>query len=38
MIMFLNILCCTYVIILLEFEDKFFFLGESVYTYDDMML
>ena len=34
MMMFLNITCCTYVIILLEIEDKFFFLGECVYRYD----
>ena len=26
--------CCTYILVLLEFKDKFFFLGESVYRYD----
>ena len=34
MMMFLNISCCTYVIILLEFEDKFFFWGR---VYIDMI-
>ena len=37
MIMFLNIPCCTSLVILLEFEDKLFFLRESVYRYDDMI-
>ena len=30
--------CCTYILILLEFKDKFFFLGESVYRYDIVIL
>ena len=34
--MILNISLLIYFVILLEFEDKFFFLGESVYRYESV--